>query len=73
MQYIKEKGLILDGAHNPSGALILRKSLDYYFPDKKRIWLYSSLNTKDFKSIIGHLFSYEDIIICAKPSNTKMR
>jgi len=71
MQYIKEKKLILDGAHNPSGAILLKKSLDYYFPDKKRIWLYSSLNTKDFKSVIEHLFSYDDIIICTKPSNTK--
>lgn len=71
MQYIKEKNLILDGAHNPSGAILLKKSLDCYFPDKKRIWLYSSLNTKDFKSIIEHLFSYNDIIICTKPSNTK--
>lgn len=65
-QYIEEKNLILDGAHNLSGAKSLRESLDFYFPDKKRIWIYSSLNTKDFESIINSLFNDEDIIICTK-------
>lgn len=66
LQYIKEKNLVLDGAHNLSGAKSLRESLDYYFPDKKIIWIYSSLNTKDYKSIIEVLFNPQDIVIFTK-------
>lgn len=65
-QYIKDKNIILDGAHNLSGAKLLRESLDYYFPDKKIIWIYSSLNTKDYESIINVLFKPEDVVICTK-------
>ncbi|MFH0703022.1 MAG: folylpolyglutamate synthase/dihydrofolate synthase family protein [bacterium] len=65
-QYIKEKNLILDGAHNPSAAKLLCESLDFYFPAKKRIWIYSSLNTKDFESMINILFRHDDIVIFTK-------
>ena len=65
-QYIEDKNLLLDGAHNPSGAKLLRESLDFYFPDKKRIWIYSSLNTKDYENVIKNLFRHDDIIICTK-------
>lgn len=64
-QYIKDKKTLLDGAHNFSGAKLLRESLDKYFPDKKFIWIYGSINTKDFKSIIKELFRPEDTIICS--------
>lgn len=65
-QYIKNKNIILDGAHNLSGAVTLRESLDYYFPEFKKVWIYSSLDTKDYESIINVLFKSEDIIICTK-------
>ncbi|MDD3013772.1 MAG: bifunctional folylpolyglutamate synthase/dihydrofolate synthase [Candidatus Gastranaerophilales bacterium] len=65
-QYIEDKKLILDGAHNLSGAILLKESLDFYFPAQKRIWIYSSLNTKDYKSIINTLFRPGDIVICTK-------
>jgi dihydrofolate synthase/folylpolyglutamate synthase len=65
-QYMKDKKLILDGAHNVSGAKLLRESLDLYFPTQKRVWIYSSLNTKDYESIINTLFRSNDTIICTK-------
>jgi len=65
-QYIKDKNLILDGAHNFSGAKLLRESLDFYFPTQKRVWIYSSLNTKDYESIINTLFRSIDTVICTK-------
>ena len=68
-QYIKEQNLILDGAHNPSGAKLLRESLDFYFPDKRRIWIYSSLNTKDYELIIKILFKKDDMVICTNSSS----
>ncbi len=61
-EYIKEKNLIIDGAHNPDGALELKKNLDFYFKDKKKIFLYSSLNTKDYLTYAKNLFKEDDEI-----------
>ena len=69
MQYIKDKRAVLDGAHNPSGAIALRESLDFYFPLKKRVWIYSSISTKDFNSIMTTLFNTKDIVILTKPNS----
>ena len=69
LQYIEDKNLLLDGAHNLSGAVSLRASLDSYFSDKKIIWIYSSLNTKDYKSISEALFKVDDVVIFTKSSS----
>ena len=60
MQYIKKHNLLIDGTHNPDGARVLRESLDYYFPDKKRVWVYGSLTTKDYKKVMDILFRPQD-------------
>lgn len=62
LEYIKDKNLIIDGAHNPDASKELRKSLDLYFHEKKRIFIYSTLNTKDYYSIAKTLFRNEDEI-----------
>ncbi len=73
MQYLKEKNILLDGAHNEASAMLLRKSLDFYFPDKKIVWVYSSLNTKRYKSIIQYLFKPKDKVICTNvPSDASV-
>lgn len=60
MQYIPKFNLLIDGTHNPDGARVLKQSLDYYFPDKKRVWIYGSLTTKDYKKVMSTLFRPED-------------
>ena len=60
MQYIPKYNLLIDGTHNPDGAKVLKESLDYYFPNQKRIWVYGSLNTKDYKSVMQTLFQPND-------------
>ena len=35
--------LIIDGSHNPNGAMALRESLDLYYPDKKRCFVFGCL------------------------------
>ena len=62
LEFIKDKNLLIDGAHNPDAAKELRKSLDYYFNNQKRIFLYSTLNTKDYKEIAKILFNEDDEI-----------
>lgn len=61
-EYIKEKNLIIDGAHNPDAAIELRKNLDYYFKGQKKIFIYSTINTKDYKTVAKELFSENDEI-----------
>lgn len=62
LEYIKEKNLLIDGAHNPDAANELSKSLDYYFKNEKRIFIYSTINTKDYSQITKILFKPEDEI-----------
>ncbi len=51
--------LILDGAHNPDGALALRKALDYSFGDKKLIFVIGVLADKDYVSVLRTLLKTE--------------
>lgn len=61
-EFIKDKMLLIDGAHNPNGAAALRESLDMYFPDKKRRFVFGCLNTKDYPKMMRILFSKNDEI-----------
>jgi len=61
-QFIEDKMILVDGAHNPNGALALRESLDNYFPDKKRRFIFGCLNTKDYIKMMDILFSKNDEI-----------
>ena len=62
LEYRKEKNILIDGAHNPDSALELRKSLDFYFKDEKKIFIYSTIDTKDYKAIAEILFNADDEI-----------
>lgn len=62
LEYLKDKNIIIDGAHNPDAANELIKSLNYYFNNQKRIFIYSTLNTKDYKTIAKILFKPDDKI-----------
>lgn len=54
-QYIKERNLIVDAAHNPNGFKALSESLDIYFPNIKRNYIFGCLNTKDYKKMIEYI------------------
>lgn len=51
-QYIKEKNLIIDGAHNPNGIKSLVQSLDEYYPNAKRRFIFGCLKNKDYKKMV---------------------
>lgn len=61
--YIKDKNILLDGAHNPAGALALRKIIDTYFADSNITWLVGILNTKDALNILKNLVRTGDKLI----------
>ena len=59
-QYFKDKNLIIDGAHNPDGARVLRQSLDEYFPDTPRRFVFGCLKNKDYENMMKILFREGD-------------
>lgn len=65
-QYFPDKNRIVDGSHNADAAKILRENLDFYFPDKKRIFIYGSLSTKEYDKVVNILFQPGDEIFLYK-------
>ena len=61
-QYLKDKNMIIDAAHNPNGIRALKESLDFYFPDKYRRFVFGCLKNKDYKTMISDLFEKGDEI-----------
>ena len=59
-QYIKEKNLIIDGAHNPNGIKSLTESLDFYYPNMKRRFIFGCLRNKDYKTMLKTLLKEGD-------------
>lgn len=54
--------VILDGAHNPAGAEALRKALDKYYPEQKRIFIFGMMGDKDMTSVVKTLIRPMDIV-----------
>lgn len=61
-QLIEKYNIIVDGAHNPNGALALRESLDFFYPDKKRRFVFGCLKNKDYPKMMQILFEKNDEI-----------
>lgn len=59
-QYIEDKNMIIDAAHNPNGIRALKESLDFYYPDKSRRYIFGCLKNKDYKTMISDLFEEGD-------------
>lgn len=57
-----DNNLIIDASHNPNGAMALRESLDFYYPDKKRCFVFGCLKNKDYKKMMEILFEKGDEI-----------
>lgn len=61
-QVIEEKNLIIDGAHNPNGIAALHESLDFYFPNMHRRFVFGCLKNKDYARMMEMLFEKNDEI-----------
>ena len=46
-EYLKEKKMLVDGAHNPEGTKALRESLEKYFPNQKYKFKKSTLKVNN--------------------------
>ena len=63
--------VVLDGAHNPAGALVLRESLEKEFQYQHLILLIGVMRDKDIESILRLLAPLADHIILTKPNNDR--
>jgi dihydrofolate synthase/folylpolyglutamate synthase len=63
--------IILDGAHNPAGALALKESLEKEFKYNHLILLIGVMKDKDIKSILHLLAPLADHIILTRPHNDR--
>ena len=61
-EYIKDKNLIIDGAHNPNGIKELVRSIDTYYPNTKRRFIFGCLRNKEYKKMIKILLSERDLV-----------
>ena len=59
-QYLDDKNILVDAAHNADAVKLLKNNLDVYFSNQKRAFLFGVLDTKDYKTIIAELFSDGD-------------
>jgi len=55
--------LVFDGAHNSHGVEALMESIDLYFGDKKKIFVFSMLNEKDYEKSIDMICNRADSIV----------
>jgi len=63
------KTVVLDGAHNEAGAEALQEALREQYPDKRRIFVFSSLQDKTTETIIQMLVRKGDkVYACAAPT-----
>lgn len=51
-QYIADKNLIVDGAHNPNGISALVQSLEMYYPKVEKRFIFGCLKNKDYPSML---------------------
>lgn len=61
LEYNKEKNLLIDGAHNPSGVNTLLEFLSEKFKNEEKDIIFGCLNTKDYKTMIDLLSKIENV------------
>ncbi len=62
--------IVLDGAHNPDGAICFRNNLETYFGSKNLFLLYGGLDDKDHKTTARYISpAVENVVITRVPSH----
>lgn len=54
-EYLADKNLIIDGAHNPNGIKGLIESLDKYYPNTKCRFIFGCLRNKEYEKMVNIL------------------
>ena len=63
---------LVDGAHNPRAADILRKSVLECYPDRRRIFILGVFADKDYREVIRRTCDLADVLLCVEtPDNER--
>lgn len=63
--------VILDGAHNPAGVAVLRRTLDEVMPGRPVVFVFGVLADKDYSLMIDILFRPSDRVIVVRPESDR--
>jgi len=70
VMHVQGKEIVLDGAHNPEAAKVLKKTVERYYPGQRLTILFGSLDDKDFESNIRALAPVADrVVVCRVPNH----
>jgi dihydrofolate synthase/folylpolyglutamate synthase len=71
LQIVSSLNLVLDGAHNPAGAQILRQALDEIFPEQKLIFVISCFANKNADSMLSALLRSGDTVFISEAATRR--
>lgn len=66
----KKPLFIVDGAHNEDAAVKLSETIEFYFTNKRIIYIMGMLKDKDYDKVISLTHKYADQILTVTPPNT---
>lgn len=66
IQYIPSHHLVLDVAHNPAGAKVLRESLGELFPGHSFIFVFAAYENKNYSEMLAELIGKDDLLLASK-------
>lgn len=66
----KKPFFIVDGAHNEEAAKKLGESIEFYFTNKRIIYIMGMLKDKEYEKIISYTHQYAEHIITVTPPDT---
>jgi dihydrofolate synthase/folylpolyglutamate synthase len=68
---IREPLVVIDCAHNPYAARVLRKALDEWFPDKRWVLVYGASVDKDISGVLTTLLPISDYVIVTRSDHPR--
>ncbi len=71
LQYLPGSNLVLDGAHNVSGAKALRQALDTLFPGRRRIFVMGFFQNKDVPGVLAELIGQDDRVFVSEAATSR--
>lgn len=69
-QFINDRKILLDGAHNPQAAIELKKLIERDFSNKRIVFIIGMLD-KDYKSFLSNLLLENSYVICTEPKSNR--
>ncbi|WP_417908933.1 bifunctional folylpolyglutamate synthase/dihydrofolate synthase [Candidatus Electronema sp. PJ] len=67
----KGKQFLLDGAHNPAGAVVLAQALRNSFPRRRLLLVWGAMADKDIRTTLREVASLADLIILTKAAESE--